>query len=145
FAEHVRDWLRANPPGMGINWASSLEAALRLISWCWGLVLFRQSKALSPEFFLDMLGGIWAHASHVERYLSYYFSPNTHLTGEAFGLFYAGVVFPELRAAPRWRGWGVRILRPRLDWHGLRGGGEFERSSASGRCRLDSVRRVRSR
>jgi heparinase II/III-like protein len=110
FVTTIQEWMRANPPGIGINWASSLEAALRLISWCWALFLFRGSKALSPEFFLDLLGGIWAHATHIERYLSYYFAPNTHLTGEALGLFYAGVVFPELREAGHWRWLGAQIL-----------------------------------
>src|SRR5262249_48458397 len=38
FAEDVRAWIRANPPGIGINWASSLEVALRLMSWCWALM-----------------------------------------------------------------------------------------------------------
>src|SRR5438132_67379 len=83
FAAFVRQWMDANPRGMGINWASSLEVALRLISWCWSLCLFRDSAALSQGLFAEMLGGIWAHAAHVERYLSYYFSPNTHPTGAA--------------------------------------------------------------
>jgi len=51
FAAHIREWIRANPLGTGINWASSLEVALRLISWCWALFLFRRAKALSPELF----------------------------------------------------------------------------------------------
>ncbi len=41
----ARGW----PPirrGIGINWASSLEVALRLIAWCWTLELFRQSPEL---------------------------------------------------------------------------------------------------
>lgn len=109
-ARYVREWMWANPPGMGINWASSLEVALRLIAWCWALVLLRRSEALSPSLFIDMLTGIWAHATHIERYLSYYSSPNTHLTGEALGLFYAGVMFPELRSARRWRELGTHIL-----------------------------------
>ena len=129
FAEHVGDWMRANPPSIGINWASSLEVALRLISWCWAVMLFRQSKALSPELFLDVLGGIWAHASYVERYLSYYFSPNTHLTGEALGLFYAGVVFPELRAAERWRSLGARILVEQSEQQVLTDGVYFEQAT----------------
>src|SRR5206468_3292666 len=94
FAGHVLDWLRANPPGMGINWASSLEVALRLISWCWSLCLFRDSPVLSRGLFRDMHASIREHAAHVERYLSRTFSPNTHLTGEALGLFYAGTLFP---------------------------------------------------
>jgi len=137
FANDVRAWMRANPPGIGINWASSLEVALRLISWCWALVLFRASSALSPELFVDMLGAIRAHASHVERYLSYYFAPNTHLTGEALGLFYAGVVFPELRAAPRWRDLGVRILLQQLERHVLPDGVYFEQSTCYQRYTIE--------
>lgn len=129
FSRYVQEWMRANPPGMGINWASSLEVALRLISWCWTLHLFRTSSALSPELFLKMLVGIWAHATHVERYLSYYFSPNTHLTGEALGLFYAGIVFPELRPAKRWRTLGERILIEQIERQTHPDGVYFEQST----------------
>ena len=129
FARYVREWLRANPPGLGINWTSSLEVALRLISWCWALVLFRDTRALSPDLFAEMLGATWAHAAHVERNLSYYFSPNTHLTGEALGLFYAGVVFPELRRAGRWRTLGARILGEQCRRQVLPDGVYFEQST----------------
>jgi len=110
FADTIRDWLRANPPGMGINWTSSLEAAFRLISWCWALALFRGSAVLTTDLRAALVGGIAAHAARVERYLSYYFSPNTHLTGEALGLFYAGTVFPSMPAARRWRRLATDIL-----------------------------------
>ena len=110
FADTIRDWLRANPPGMGINWTSSLEVAFRLISWCWALSLFRGAAALTPEVRATLVRGIAAHASRVERYLSYYFSPNTHLTGEALGLFYAGTLFPGMPAAARWQRLATDIL-----------------------------------
>jgi hypothetical protein len=129
FVKYLRDWMQTNPPGMGINWASSLEVALRLISWCWALFLFKRSKALSPELFLCLGEGIGTHASHVEKYLSYYFAPNTHLTGEALGLFYAGVVFPELRPDGRWRELGARILVDQLQRQVLPDGVYFEQST----------------
>jgi hypothetical protein len=129
FARYVGEWLRANPPGLGINWTSSLELALRLISWCWALFLFRSSRALSPGLFLHMLGAIWAHAAHVERHLSYYFAPNAHLTGEALGLFYAGIVFPEWPRAGRWRTLGTKILVEECKRQILADGVYFEQSS----------------
>jgi uncharacterized heparinase superfamily protein len=110
FVRHVRDWLEANPPGLGINWTSSLELALRIIAWCWALFLLRDSAALTADVFAEMVEALEAHAAYVEQNLSYYFSPNTHLTGEALGLFYAGMIFPGLRRAERWRKLGARIL-----------------------------------
>lgn len=125
----IEEWMKANPPGTGINWSSSLEVALRLISWCWTLFLIRGSQALNSEFFLRLLNGIWTHARHVERYLSYYFAPNTHLTGEALGLFYAGVLFPELRSAARWRILGAQILVEQSSRQVLPDGVYFEQST----------------
>ncbi len=40
--------------------------------------------------------GLALHGRHIERYLSTYFSPNTHLLGEGVGLFFLGVLCPEL-------------------------------------------------
>ncbi|HEX2710697.1 MAG TPA: alginate lyase family protein [Candidatus Acidoferrales bacterium] len=130
FATYVREWIRANPAGLGINWTSSLELALRLISWCWALFLFQRSDALSRALFVEMLEGIWTHAAHIERYLSYYFSPNTHLTGEALALFYVGVVFPELPAARRWQALGTRILVRESKRQVLPDGVYFEQSTS---------------
>src|SRR5262245_15829758 len=127
FCVYFREWMRANPQGMGINWASSLEVSFRLISWCWALFLFRRSKAFSSELCGEMLGGIWSHAEHVQKYLSYYFAPNTHLTGEALGLFYAGILFSEVK--PEWRNLGMQILVERLLQHVLPDGVYFEQST----------------
>jgi len=137
FADCLRDWMRANPPGMGINWASSLEVAYRLIAWSWALVLFRGSAALSPTLAGEMLAWIRVHAAHVERYPSHLFSPNTHLTGEALGLFYAGVLYPQLPGADRWRRLGMRILLKQLSRQVLPDGVYFEQSTCYQRYTVD--------
>jgi Heparinase II/III-like protein/Heparinase II/III N-terminus len=137
FTEHVGRWIDANPPGVGINWASSLEVSFRLIAWCWALMLLRGSPVLSPAAFDRIVRSIWAHAAHVERYLSYYFSPNTHLTGEALGLVYAGLIFPELPRADRWRELGTRILVEQSARHILPDGVYFELSTGYQRYTLE--------
>jgi hypothetical protein len=129
FVDSIREWHRANPPGMGINWASSLEAAFRLISWCWALSLFRGSPALTESFRADLAESIARHARRIERYLSYYFSPNTHLTGEALGLFCAGTLVPFLPASPRWRETAAEILIREADRQILPDGVYMEQST----------------
>src|SRR5215475_3172182 len=37
FVDQVSAWIDANPAPMGVNWASSLEAAFRSIAWLWAL------------------------------------------------------------------------------------------------------------
>jgi hypothetical protein len=110
FAEQMTSWLDENPPSLGINWASSLEVSFRAISWLWALHLTAPSRALSPQLALRALKSLVAHGRHVETYLSHYFSPNTHLTGEALGLLYLGTALPELGDAARWRAEGARIM-----------------------------------
>ncbi|HEV8703085.1 MAG TPA: alginate lyase family protein [Candidatus Polarisedimenticolia bacterium] len=137
FASSVREWTAANPVGWGINWASSLEVALRLISWCWALHLFRGSRALTPDLLAEMRAGIRSHAAHVERYLSHYTSPNTHLTGEALGLFYAGTQLPDLAEAGRWTITGERILAEQVARQVLPDGVYFEQATCYQRYTIE--------
>jgi uncharacterized heparinase superfamily protein len=127
--ETLQRWLRANPTGLGMNWVSSLELAMRLVSWCWTLVLLRHSPALQPDSFTRALACIHAHATHVNRYLSTTYSPNTHLLGEALGLFYVGVLFPELDRDGEWRATGERILVEQLERQVFPDGVYFEQST----------------
>jgi hypothetical protein len=137
FVHYIKDWMQANPSGMGINWSSSLEAAYRAIAWCWALFLFRGSKTISKMMLSEMLEWVRVHMRHVEKYLSYYFSPNTHLTGEALGLFYAGLVFPGFNEAERWRKLGQRILLEQLERQVHADGVYFEQSTCYQRYTVD--------
>lgn len=129
FVAHLISWMEQNPPKLGINWASSLEVAFRSISWLWGLYFFKDSPALTSKVFLRALKFLYLNALHLETYLSTYFSPNTHLTGEALGLYYLGTLLPEFKSAARWRETGRRILLAQLDRHVKDDGVYFEQSS----------------
>lgn len=129
FVAHLDAWMDANPPKTGINWASSLEVSFRAMSWLWAFYFFKDSPRLSPAVLLRALKFLYIHARHLETYLSTYFSPNTHLTGEALGLFYLGTLWPEFRRAASWRACGERILLAELDRHILPDGVYFEQTT----------------
>jgi hypothetical protein len=104
-------WQRANPYPLGINWASSLEVAFRSLSWLWVRELLAGCESVPSEFWDRLLQGLALNGRHIERYLSTYFSPNTHLIGEAAALFFIGTLCPRLPAARRWqqRGWDILL------------------------------------
>ena len=129
FVHHLESWMEQNPPGIGINWFSSLEVALRSISWIWAFNFFKDSKSLTAELFQKALKFLYLHGKHIEKYLSTYYSPNTHLTGEALGLYYLGTQLSFFNHAENWRKLGEDILYAELDRQILPDGVYFEQST----------------
>lgn len=129
FAEHLDSWMGQNPPSLGINWLSSLEVSFRAISWIWAFNLFRDSDHFTPELFRRGIKYLYLHGRHIERYLSKYYSPNTHLTGEGLGLYYLGTQLPFLSRAAAWRKIGGDILSTEIETQVLKDGTYFEQST----------------
>lgn len=135
----LHSWLASNPPLVGINWASMLELGFRSLSWIWALHFF-----VSPDperdaapWTVDLLVALDRQLTHVEQNLSYYFSPNTHLLGEALALYVSGLALPELAASPRRAATGRRILVAEIARQIAADGGHCERSSHYHRYALD--------
>ena len=103
-------WQRANPYPLGINWGSSLEVAFRSLSWLWVRSLLAGCPAVPAALETDLLQALARNGRYIHRYLSTYFSPNTHLIGEAVALFFIGTVCPGIPDAAKWRGQGWQIL-----------------------------------
>jgi hypothetical protein len=106
-----RSWIKANPYPLGINWGSTLEVAFRSLSWVWVDHLLA-GAAECADFRAEMAPALAFHGHYIERYLSTYFSPNTHLLGEAVALFFLGTLYPQMLGAARWKesGWEI-VLR----------------------------------
>ncbi len=130
-------WQRENPFGRGINWASSLEAAFRMWSWLWTIHLLQGSRALTGARLGEITRAIAQHARFILGNLSTYFSPNTHLLGEGFALFAAGLLLPELRGAAEWREAGRRLLSEEIHKQVRPDGAHIEQSSYYHRYALD--------
>jgi hypothetical protein len=133
-AEFVREidvqlesWWGANPYGYGINWASALEAAFRALSWIW--VFHLAGEEMNANIRRRFLESLYVHGRHIEGNLSVYFSPNTHLLGEALALHALGALFPEFPRARRWRNTGRELMSEQMRTQVLADGGHFERST----------------
>jgi hypothetical protein len=103
-------WHHQNPYPIGINWASSLEVAFRGLSWVWTYFLLQECALFTTELRGQWQAALSLHGRHLETYLSTYFSPNTHLLGEALAMFSLGILFPGWQSAARWRRRGWEIL-----------------------------------
>lgn len=137
FVDHLDSWMEQNPPATGINWSSSLEISLRSISWIWAFHFFRDSEYFTPELFKKALKYLYVQGRHIEQYLSKYYSPNTHLTGEGLGLYYLATQLPFLSRAKDWQKLGEDILLSEIDKQILPDGVYFEQSTWYQRYTVD--------
>ncbi len=114
--QHLESWFAACPYGMGPNWTSSLEVAIRLINWsvAWQLL----GGARSP-LFQDAQGArlrrrwlesVHQHVQFVRGHPSLHSSANNHLIGEAAGLFIAALTWPHWRGTRGWLTAAKKVL-----------------------------------
>ena len=127
IVSQLKSWFRANPFQRGINWASALEVAFRALSWIWVYHLI--GDRFPASFRAEFLQQLYWHGCHLENNLSFYFSPNTHLLGEAVALHALGFLFPRYPRARRWRDLGGQVVREQMDRQVHADGSHFEQST----------------
>ena len=127
IVHQLESWFDANRFMRGINWTSALEVAFRALSWIW--IWHLVSSDMEPEFRKKFLTVLYRHGCYLERNLSIYFSPNTHLLGEAVALHALGALFPGLNRAAKWKTIGGTQVREAMRKQVRDDGSHFEQST----------------
>nr|WP_275993485.1 alginate lyase family protein [Argonema antarcticum] len=116
YAETVEaqllSWVEQNPFPIGVNWTSSLEFGVRLISWVWIDRLLRGSPSHTHLF--GEKGVLWDtvywHQWLISQHYSHGSSANNHLIGEMAGLSIAAQVWPFFPESSQWQVLSRKIL-----------------------------------
>lgn len=108
FWNFTEEFLQANPPNIGPNWASGQEVALRLMTLALSVGVMLDSEHTTSAR-LELLKGVTAsHAERISATLDYARAQNNnHLISEAAGLYTAATLLPDHPRAEKWRetGW----------------------------------------
>ena len=123
----LENWWAENQFQCGINWTSALEVGFRVLSWIW--IWHLLGEKMSDSFRQRFLAELYRHGLHLEYNLSIYFSPNTHLLGEAVALHALGRLFPGFPRADRWRNRGREIVHGHMNSCVKKDGSYFEQST----------------
>jgi hypothetical protein len=108
--DQLESWIAQNPEGAGINWQSSLEIAIRALSWLWTMFFLLPSPAFTEDVARGVMQSLFVQLRHVYRYPSIYSSPNTHLIGEATALFIGGLLLEGTAETRQWQERGASLL-----------------------------------
>lgn len=133
YAEAVRDvlddWIDSNPYAYSVNWACTMEAALRILTWSWFFHVFKSSTAWSGRIFrYKFLKSLYLHGDFTARNLEKSDVNGNHYTADAAGLVFAGLFFGCKGAAVEWQCKGWEILLSEMPMQVFADGVDYEAS-----------------
>jgi len=129
--ETVDDWIAANPYGASVNWASPMEAAIRILTLTWLFHALAGSDEWRDEGFrFRFLRTIYLHGDFVARNLELSDVNGNHLDADAAGIVVAGLFFGTGREPERWAKRGWSLLCAELPRQVTPDGVDFEMSTA---------------
>jgi hypothetical protein len=138
--EQIESWLAQNPPKIGVNWFSSLEIGMRLISWSIAFYLLRSSEAFAARKAKLFVKGLYRQTEYLWNHLTLDQGvPNNHLIGEVAALIVVGGLFPEFEKSETWVRTGLQILDQALHQQTHLDGVNKEQASGYHRFVLDLV------
>jgi hypothetical protein len=134
FFGQLRSWADQNPYGRGPNWSCAMEVALRAMNLLAAIETFRHSPQLNSNFLSFFLQLLQQHGNYIWRNLEFsYIATSNHYLSDVVGLLWLGLMFPELRDAGEWRGFGLDQMLREMDKQVLADGADFEASTGSHR------------
>jgi uncharacterized heparinase superfamily protein len=128
IAHELRDFMAANPVGTAVNWACTMDVALRAANWALALELIRTCD-LPQEFWLSAYEALFDHGAFIERHLENgYEVTSNHFLSNVVGLFYVAAVFRDLPRGEQWDRQCREWLNQEMDVQVLADGADYESS-----------------
>lgn len=132
YAAHVRalleQWIDANPCAWGVNWACTMEPAMRVFTWSWLYRVLANSPSWHDrEFKLRFLRALYLHLQFIRQNLEISDVNGNHLIADAAALVAGGAFFGS-GSARQWMDVGWRLLKREIQLQVFPDGVDFEGS-----------------
>jgi len=112
FQNQVADWIAANPVGLGVNWASDMDVAIRAVNWVLAFTLFGGQCSVPDHWEDNFWTSISDHASFLYNHTRIPLGRRgNHYAVQAAGLYILACLCPFLKHSSAWS----HIARDRLE------------------------------
>lgn len=131
FRELVLDWIENNPFLVGVNWACTMDVAIRATNWILAANAFSGEMEQDPEFLRRFSGSLVEHGTYIQAFPEIYPGGHTtnHTTADYLGLLYVARALPAHPDASKWQQTAVQGLISCMEYQVYPDGGSFEASS----------------
>lgn len=112
----ISNWIDKNPINQGPNYRCSQEISLRILNWTFALYFYKNSSALTEDFFRKIINSIYWQIHHVRQNVNFSrrFVRNNHAIAETALLYLSGFIFPFFDQVGTWSSEGKHWLQEEL-------------------------------
>jgi len=108
YIDLITDWIKKNPPNIGINWIDLLEISHRIISWIIALTFFKNSKSITKDHFKLIAKSLYLQVFYIK--LNSNKNSYNHAIGENYTIFLFSKIFKSFRSINKWYKNSSKIL-----------------------------------
>ena len=132
FRHQVLDFLAANPPGWGVNWACAMDVSIRAATILMAREIFMAGGVVFDDRFeAELAAAMLAHGRHVVAHLEWNDSHRgNHYLANICGLAFMAAALPRTPETDAWLGFAVHGLTTEIDRQFTPDGANFEASTA---------------
>ena len=141
FRNQILDFMATNPPRWGVNWACTMDVAIRISNWLAAYDLFKSLGAqFDVEFENIFSRSVYEHGRHIVDNLEWSseFRGN-HYLSDIVGLLFVSVHLPCSRETNAWLAFSVRELVNEVKAQFYEDGANFEASTSYHRLSAELV------
>jgi Heparinase II/III N-terminus/Heparinase II/III-like protein len=141
FRNQVLDFTAANPPRFGVNWACTMDVAIRVANWIASFDLFRAAGArFDDRFTAEFASAVFDHAAHIVGNLEWFVElRSNHYLSDIVGLLFAAAFLPGERLTDAWLAFGAQELARETEGQFHTEGTNFEASTSYHRLSSELV------
>lgn len=111
FFLQLIDWITANPIRRGVNWACTMDVAIRAVNWIWGIRFFEDELSRYPKIEMAIYKSLIEHGRHIYDNLEYYEEcTGNHYLSNIAGLIYISARLPHYKDSDEWLLFGIQEL-----------------------------------
>ena len=132
FIDQLNDWIKSNPPYLGVNWMNAMEAGIRAVNLMWTAFFLSDSPLFTPQVRRNLERLLFIHGFFIRHNLEISRRPvngvlekvsGNHYLADVVGLLFISLGFPRFHSAPRWLNLAKRELfseiRKQVDEEGV--------------------------
>ncbi len=132
FCNQITDFVATNPPRFGVNWCSTMDVALRVVSWLVAYDLFRFDEAsFEAEWQRMFFRSVAEHGQHIVSHLEW--DPQVrgnHYLADLCGLVFVAAYLPPSEVSGRWLRFATAEFLDECQLQFNSDGGNFEASTS---------------